>query len=192
MYSALEKLLGDKVSGLSASNVSRMKQIWKSEYETWQKRDLSLKRYCYIWVDGIYTNVRFSDHRLCSLIVVGATEDGHKELVSVESGYRESKESWLSHLRALKRRGFQSPCLAIGDGALGFWSALNELFPETKHQCCWVHKMQRRIEKSFQLFIAFQQSIRSIFEQLIQQNRLLPQYDFEQKTHEVMVRKNRL
>lgn len=147
MYCALEKLLGDKVSGLSASNVTRLKKCWKEEYDLWRKRDLSDKKYCYLWVDGVHTNVRFSDNRLCNLVVIGATEDGDKELVSVESGYRESKESWLTLLRKLRNRGMSSPKLAIGDGALGFWQAVKEIFPETKHQRCWVHKIKNVLDK---------------------------------------------
>lgn len=147
MYSALEKLLGDKVSGLSASNVTRLKRFWKEEYEDWKKRDLSDKEYCYLWVDGIHTNVRFSDNRLCLLVVIGATRDGCKELVAVESGYRESKESWLSLLRVLKRRGMKEPRLAIGDGALGFWAAIKDVYPETDCQRCWVHKTRNILDK---------------------------------------------
>jgi len=147
MFSALEKLLGEEVSGLSPTNVSRMKNIWKSEYEEWKNRDLSNTRYCYLWVDGIYTNVRFSDNRLCNLVVIGATEDGQKELVAVESGYRESKESWSSLLRDLRARGMSAPVLAIGDGALVFWAAVSEIFPQTKWQRCWVHKTVNVLDK---------------------------------------------
>lgn len=147
MYCALEKLLGDKVSGLSASNVTRLKKCWKEEYDLWRKRDLSDKKYCYLWVDGVHTNVRFSDNRLCNLVVIGATEGGEKELVAVESGYRESKESWLTLLRKLRNRGMTSPKLAIGDGAMGFWQAVKEIFPETKHQRCWVHKVRNVLDK---------------------------------------------
>jgi transposase-like protein len=147
MFSALEKLLGDTVSGLSATNVSRMKAVWKHEYDDWKKRDLSHTRYCYLWVDGIYTNVRFSDNRLCNLVVIGATEDGRKELVAVESGYRESKESWATLLRDLKSRGMQAASLAIGDGALGFWAAVRDIFPQTRCQRCWVHKTVNVLDK---------------------------------------------
>ncbi|NJO03946.1 MAG: IS256 family transposase [Bacteroidia bacterium] len=147
MFSALEKLLGDTVSGLSATNVSRMKSYWKHEFDDWKNRDLSNRRYCYVWVDGIYTNVRFSDNRLCTLVVIGATEDGHKELIAVESGYRESEESWKTLLRDLRDRGMQSPALAIGDGALGFWAAVQKIFPETECQRCWVHKTVNVLDK---------------------------------------------
>ncbi|MBD3345435.1 MAG: IS256 family transposase [Chitinivibrionales bacterium] len=147
MFSALEKLLGDSVSGLSATNVSRMKSHWKHEFDEWKNRDLSNTRYCYVWVDGIYTNVRFSDNRLCTLVVIGATEEGHKELIAVESGYRESEESWKTLLRDLRDRGMQSPALAIGDGALGFWAAVQKIFPETECQRCWVHKTVNILDK---------------------------------------------
>jgi putative transposase len=147
MYPALEKLLGESVSGLSAANISRLKSCWKKEYDVWRKRDLSETEYCYIWVDGIYTGVRFSEDRLCTLVVIGATVDGHKELIAVQSGYRESTESWKALLRELKRRGLKAPRLAIGDGALGFWSAIGEIFPETKWQRCWLHKMLNVLDK---------------------------------------------
>jgi transposase-like protein len=137
MLPALEQLLGKDVSGLSAANVTRFKQCWKQEYAQWKRRDLSESRYCYLWVDGIYTSVRFSEARLCTLVVIGATESGVKELVAVESGYRESKASWSLLLRNLQKRGMQAPCLAIGDGALGFWAAVGEVFPDTKWQRCW-------------------------------------------------------
>jgi putative transposase len=140
MLPALEKLLGEGVSGVSAPNVTRLKSIWKQEYEEWRKRDLSSKQYCYLWVDGIHSNVRVGDDRLCCLVVIGATSDGHKELVAVESGYRESKESWAAVLRDLKRRGMNCPFLVIGDGALGFWAGVKGVFPKAKWQRCWVHK----------------------------------------------------
>jgi transposase-like protein len=147
IYPALERLLGDKVSGLSAANVSRLKSGWRREYEEWQKRDLSEKRYCYLWVDGIHFNLRFSDSRICVLVAIGATENGKKELLSVGSGYRESKESWHYVLSDLKKRGMQSPKLAIGDGALGFWAALPDVYPECRSQRCWVHKTANILDK---------------------------------------------
>jgi transposase-like protein len=147
MLPAMEKLLGEGVSGLSPSNVTRLKSCWKQEYEQWCKRDLSGKRYCYLWVDGIHTNVRVGDDRLCCLVVIAATEDGRKELVAVESGYRESKESWAAVLRDLKRRGLDSASLIIGDGALGIWAAVRAVFPEAKWQRCWVHKTANVLDK---------------------------------------------
>jgi transposase-like protein len=147
MYSALKQLLGDQVSGLSASTVSRLKNNWTHEYENWRQRDLSTTRYCYLWADGVYTNVRFSDNRLCLLVVVGATEDGEKELVAVESGYRESKESWATVFRDLVKRGMQGPNLVIGDGALGLWKAIQQIYPDADWQRCWVHKTRNVLDK---------------------------------------------
>lgn len=147
MFSALENLLGENASGLSATNVTRLKAHWKQEFEQWKKRSISDARYCYIWVDGIYTSVRFSGNRLCTLVVIGATEEGHKELIAVESGYRESTESWKTLLRDLRNRGMMPPALAIGDGALGFWAALADIYPETNTQRCWVHKTVNVLDK---------------------------------------------
>lgn len=147
IYPALKKLLGEKVSGLSAANVSRLNAVWGKEYDHWKHRSLKESRYCYIWADGIHCNVRFSDNRLCVLVIIGATEDGKKELISVSSGYRESKESWAFVLNDLKNRGMRSPKLATGDGALGFWAALSEVFPECKSQRCWVHKTRNVLDK---------------------------------------------
>lgn len=144
----MEKLTGKKVGGFSAENVVRMKQIWERDYKDWNQRDLSKKEYVYWWVDGIHFNVRLDDDRQCILVIIGAKEDGTKELVAVEDGFRESKESWLSVQRDLKRRGLKKgPKLAIGDGALGFWSALEEEFPDTKTQICWVHKTVNVLDK---------------------------------------------
>jgi putative transposase len=147
MYPVLEKLLGESVSGLSAANISRLKACWHREYEQWRKQDLSGREYCYIWVDGIHFNVRFSDNRLCVLVVIGATEHGKKELLAVASGYRESKESWHYVLSDLKKRGMRSPRLATGDGALGFWAALPDIFPACRWQRCWVHKTANVLDK---------------------------------------------
>ena len=108
---------------------------------------MSKKEYCYIWVDGIHFNVRFSDNRICVLVVIGATAEGKKELISVTSGYRESKESWALILRDLKNRGMKSPKLAIGDGALGFWAGLGSVFPTCRAQRCWVHKTANVLDK---------------------------------------------
>jgi transposase-like protein len=147
IFPALEKLLGKETSGLSAANVSRLKTAWEHEYAQWHKRDLSEKRYCYIWADGIHFNVRFGDNRLCVLVVIGATPDGEKELITVASGYRESVESWSYVLRDLKERGLKEPKLATADGALGFWGALADVFPECKWQRCWVHKTANVLDK---------------------------------------------
>lgn len=147
IFPALSELLGSAVSGLSAANVSRLKSNWEHEYVQWQKRSLKDKKYCYIWADGIHFNVRFGDNGLCVLVVIGATPKGKKELIVVASGYRESKESWHYVLSDLKERGLSSPVLGIGDGALGFWGALAEVYPECKWQRCWVHKTANVLDK---------------------------------------------
>ncbi len=145
---ALQALLGKEVIGLSPETIVRLKQVWQKDYEEWAKRDLSETRYVYWWVDGIYFNVRLEDERQCILLIMGAKEDGSKELVAMEDGFRESKESWCSMLRDLKRRGLkEGPKLATGDGALGFWTALLEEFPKTGHQLCWVHKTANVLDK---------------------------------------------
>lgn len=138
---ALTGLLGEGAKGLSATNVVRLKEVWEKDYEAWQKRSLTGKRYVYWWADGVYFNVRLEPDRPCLLVIVGATEDGKKELVGLWDGLRESKASWLELMRDLKARGLkESPKLSVGDGALGFWSALEEEFPKTRPQRCWVHK----------------------------------------------------
>lgn len=141
---ALQALLGPDAPGLSANVVVRLKEEWSQEYDVWRQRDLSDKQYVYVWADGIYANVRLEDEansRQCLLVLMGATADGQKELIAVEEGYRESKQSWIEMLLSLKQRGLAiAPKLAIGDGALGFWAALRECFPETREQRCWVHK----------------------------------------------------
>lgn len=145
---ALSAILGPDASGLSATNIVRLKEGWAQEYEDWSKRDLSGKKYVYLWADGIYFNVRLDKDRPCILVLMGATQDGKKELVAIWDGDRESKLSWQGVLRDLKARGLASgPKLAIGDGALGFWSALEEEFPESEQQRCWVHKTANILDK---------------------------------------------
>ena len=144
---ALAALVGEQATGLSANTISRLKDRWQSEHEQWQQRDLSSKRYVYLWADGVYSNVR-QDDRLCLLVIVGVTEHGHKELVAIEDGYRESEASWLEVLRGLQQRGLSTaPKLATGDGALGFWKALHKVFPQTRQQRCWVHKTANVLNK---------------------------------------------
>src|SRR5215213_9525366 len=137
---ALEEFFGSQ-AGLSAATITRLTESWQAERESFMARDLSQRDYVYIWVDGIHTGVRLGgDHRLCCLVMVGARLDGTKELVAIADGYRESEESWAELLRDLKKRGMKPPVLAVGDGALGFWAAVRDVFPETRHQRDWVHK----------------------------------------------------
>jgi len=144
---ALEALIGPGAKGLSATTIVRLKQIWQEEFKEWQRRDLSGKRCVYLWADGIYFNVRLTDDRPCILVLIGCMEDGTKELLAVHDGHRESTLSWKEVLQSLKSRGLTLPKLAIGDGALGFWSALEEEFPSTQHQRCWVHKTANILDK---------------------------------------------
>jgi transposase-like protein len=140
--------LGFDGSGLSAASVVRMKELWSDEYCNWSKRDLSGKRYVYIWADGLYFGCRLSDERPCVLVIMGATEDGRKELIAVHDGMRESEQSWTEVLLGCKSRGLvDAPMLAVGDGALGFWAALSKVFPSTKQQRCWVHKTANVLNK---------------------------------------------
>ena len=144
---ALAALLGENAKGLSANTISRLKERWIDEHREWRQRDLSDKRYVYLWVDGIYSNVRLDD-RLCLLVVMGVTEHGRKELVAVEEGYRESEASWLELLNGLVARVLTiCPKLATADGALGFWKALSKVYPQTKQQRCWVHKTANVLNK---------------------------------------------
>ena len=139
---ALQAILGEHAAGLSPTNIVRLKQGWEQEYREWTGRDLSGKRYVYWWADGIYFNVRLEPDRPCMLVIMGALADGTKELLAVYDGQRESKESWSDVLTDLKKRGLQAgPHLAVGDGALGFWAALEEVYPKTQHQRCWVHSV---------------------------------------------------
>lgn len=144
---ALSVLLGGSASGLSATTVTRLKEAWKEEYRLWRKRDLSETPYAYIWADGVNFSVRLEEDNLKCLVIVGVTESGDKEIIALEEGYRESEESWKTLLRDLKRRGFQAPHLAVGDGALGFWSALGDLFPGVDQQLCWKHKLANVLDK---------------------------------------------
>ncbi len=138
---ALSALLGPQAKGLSASMITRLKADWWRDYEVWQKRDLSARRFLYIWADGVYFKPRMSDEKQCVLVIVGADEYGRKELLAMTDGFRESTQSWREVLLDLKRRGLDiDPKLAIGDGALGFWTALREVFASTREQRCWVHK----------------------------------------------------
>jgi len=141
MQDALSVLLGDEAKGLSPAVVSRLKAQWSEDYLAWARRDLTGERYVYIWADGIYSTLRGEDDRLCLLVIIGVNEQGEKRLLALTDGYREAKASWLGVVQDLEARGLtQPPKLAIGDGALGFWAAIAEAWPETRCQRCWVHK----------------------------------------------------
>jgi len=145
---ALSAILGESAKGLSAANIVRLKDSWQKDYMQWKSRDLSGKNYVYFWVDGVYFNIRLEDDRSCILVIMGADRHGNKELVAVCDGFRESKLSWREMLLDLKQRGLSfAPKLATGDGGLGFWAALGEVFPETRRQRCWVHKMVNILDK---------------------------------------------
>ena len=145
---ALIALLGRDAGGLSASTIGRLKEAWSEEHARWSKRDLSAKRYIYLWVDGIHVQARLEDTAQCLLIIIGATPEGRKELVGLTDGVRESAQSWRELLLDLKRRGLSiGPELAVADGALGFWQAVEEVWPQTRGQRCWVHKTANVLNK---------------------------------------------
>ena len=140
---ALAALLGPNAEGLSSSTITRLKANWWEEYQSWRKRDLTSKRYVYIWADGVYFTPRLDDDRQCMLVIIGADEYGEKDVLAIADGFRENTDSWRDLLGGLKKRGLTVPPeLAIGDGALGFWTALRDVYPETREQRCWMHKMQ--------------------------------------------------
>lgn len=145
---ALAAILGEGAKGLSATNITRMKEGWLEEYRRWSQRSLEGQEFVYLWVDGIHINVRLDDERVCLLVIIGATREGKKVLLAVSDGYRESKASWRELLLELKHRGLEmAGKLAIGDGALGFWGAAAEVFPSMRHQRCWVHKTANVLDK---------------------------------------------
>jgi transposase-like protein len=145
---ALAALLGPEAPGLSASTIARLKEVWQGELEHWQRRDLSAKRYVYFWADGIHVQARLEDDAQCLLVIIGATPEGKKELVGLIDGVRESAQSWRELLLDLERRGLAvAPDLAIADGALGFWKAIEEVWPRTRSQRCWVHKSANVLNK---------------------------------------------
>jgi putative transposase len=145
---ALAALLGKDAPGLSASTIARLKEVWLDEHEHWRKRDLSAKRYVYVWADGIYLQARLEDAKQCILVIIGATPEGRKELLGFTDGARESAQDWRELLLDLQNRGLAvAPELAVADGALGFWKALGELWPTTREQRCWVHKTANVLNK---------------------------------------------
>ena len=137
---ALGQFLGSS-AGLSAPAITKLTQTWQTEQRAFAARDLSGVDYVYLWADGIHVNIRLAEHKLCLLVLIGVRTDGRKELVALADGYRESTESWADLLRDCSRRGMRAPVLAVGDGALGFWGALREVFPATREQRCWFHKI---------------------------------------------------
>ena len=145
---ALAALVGKDAPNLSAAVISRLTAEWKDEYDRWQKRDLSVRRYVYVWADGVYLQARMEDNAECMLVLIGATPEGKKELVGFQVGARESAQSWRELLVEVKQRGLKiSPEVAVGDGGLGFWKAIDEVFPGIRHQRCWVHKTANVLNK---------------------------------------------
>lgn len=144
---ALSTLLGEDAAGLSATNIARLTGVWEQEYKKFGEMSLADRDYVYIWAGGIHFLVRLQEDRLCTLVIIGARPDGDKELIAIEDGYRESTESWLTVLRSLRNRGMQAPVLAVGDGALGFWNAIAEVWPETLEQRDWCHMLANVLDK---------------------------------------------
>ncbi len=145
---ALQAILGPDAPGLSAATVTRLKAAWEAEHEAWSKRSLAGKHYVYVWADGVHFNIRLEGGRQCILVLMGATADGKKELIALADGYRESEQSWRELLLDVKARGLEiEPSLAIGDGALGFWKAMRQVWDTTKEQRCWVHKTANVLDK---------------------------------------------
>ena len=145
----LTALVGKDTPGLSASTITRLKEVWTEEHARWQKRDLSAKRYVYCWADGIHLEARLEHEAQCILVIIGATPEGKKELIGFTDGLRESSQSWRDLLLDLKRRGLKTaPQIAVADGALGFWKALGEVWPTTREQRCWVHKTANILNKT--------------------------------------------
>lgn len=146
---ALGALLGRDAPNLSPSVIGRLKEEWQADYDRWQRRDLSARHYVYIWADGVYLQARMEDNAACMLVLIGATPEGRKELVGFQVGVRESAQSWRELLVDLKARGLSiAPRVAVGDGALGFWKALEQIFPSTRHQRCWQHKVLNVLNKA--------------------------------------------
>ena len=144
----LTALLGKDAPNLSPAVIARLKGEWEDEYQRWQKRDLSARRYVYVWADGVYLQARMEPQAECMLVLIGATPEGKKELIGFQTGMRESVQSWKELLVDLKARGLSvAPEVAVGDGALGFWKALDEAFPSTRHQRCWLHKTLNVLDK---------------------------------------------
>jgi putative transposase len=145
---ALQAILGPDAPNLSATTITRLKAVWEADHEAWSKRSLAGKRYVYVWADGVHFDIRLEGGRQCILVLMGATAEGKKELIAISDGYRESDQSWRELLLDVKARGLEvEPSLAIGDGALGFWKAMRQVWDTTKEQRCWVHKMANVLDK---------------------------------------------
>src|ERR1044072_3147617 len=145
---ALAALVGPQAQGLSASTITRLKEVWQGDFQEWNQRSLQGKEYVYLWADGVHFNIRLEEDRQCILVLMGATADGRKELIAIADGYRESEQSWKALLLDVKARGLtMDPKLATGDGALGFWKALGQVYPTTREQRCWVHKTANVLDK---------------------------------------------
>jgi len=144
---ALTGLLGEDAAGLSPTAVARLVKVWEAEYAAFRRRDLADRDDVYVWADGVHFNVRLEEDRLCTLVVIGARPDGTKEVIAVEDGYRESTESWQTLLRDLKRRGMRAPVVAVADRALGFWAAARDVWPQTRGETCWVHRIANVLDK---------------------------------------------
>jgi putative transposase len=145
---ALAALVGPTAKGLSASTITRLKEVWQAEFQDWSRRSLKGKEYVYVWADGVHFNIRLEEDRQCILVLMGATADGRKELIAISDGYRESEQSWKALLLDVKARGLSiDPKLATGDGALGFWKAIGQVFPTIREQRCWVHKTANVLDK---------------------------------------------
>jgi transposase-like protein len=144
---ALPVLLGEEAGGLSPTTITRLTAGWEAEYHAWRQRDLHDAEYVYVGVDGVPFRVRLEEDRLCTLVMIGVRADGTKELIAVEDGYRESTDSWATVLRDLQRRGLRAPVVAVGDSALGFWAAVGAVWPETREQRCWVHRLANVLDK---------------------------------------------
>ena len=161
----LAALLGKDAPNLSPAVITRLTAEWQADYDAWQKRDLSARRYVYVWADGVYLQARMEAAAECMLVLIGATPEGKKELVGFQTGVRESAQSWRELLVDIKQRGLEiTPDLAVGDGALGFWKAIEEVFPGTRHQRCWVHKTANVLNKvAFSVQVNMKADLREIY-----------------------------
>ena len=145
---ALQAILGPDAPNLSATTITRLKAVWEQDHDAWSRRSLAGKQYVYVWADGVHFNIRLEEGRQCILVLMGATAEGKKELIAIADGYRESEQSWKELLLDVKARGLEvEPSLAIGDGALGFWKAMRQVWDTTKEQRCWVHKLANVLDK---------------------------------------------